>query len=164
MAAKGRASIETKDVETAASSQIDMPSNVATEDIERPDLVMVTDEDMNSPFVKQYAQDLKFMEDELTIIVGETTDKNAENPVPCSVNGEVRKFTRGVEYKVKRKFVDSLIKVEDTIKTVQYKDENGVDQTRIDKSHALKYPLSILHDPAGEVGRRWFQHQCKNAW
>lgn len=164
MAAKGRASIETKDVESAASTEILMPSGTATEDIERPDLVVVTDESINSPYVKQYAQDLAFMEDELTIVVGETTDKNAENPVPCGVNGDVRKLTRGVEYKLKRKFVDSLIKAEDTVRTVQYKDKDGVDQTKIDKAHALKYPLSIIHDPAGDVGRRWFQHACKNCW
>ena len=164
MAEKKRASIESNDVEQPAGSSIEMPSSVATEDIERPDLIMVTDENLDSPVVAEYAKDIKFMEDILTITIGESTDKNAENPVHCGVNGEVRRLMRGQEYKLARKFVDSLIKREDGVKTVNYKDDQGVDQTRIEKQPALKYALSIHHDPAGETGRRWFQHQCKNAW
>lgn len=163
-AQKRRASIQTQDVETAAATHVDLASSVKTEDIERPDLIVVTGETVDSPFVKEYLNDLKFMEDILTITIGETTDKNAENPVPAGVNGDVRHLTRGQEYKLPRKFVDSLIKVEDAVTTEQYKDKDGVDQTRVKKNPSLKYPLSILHDPAGEVGRRWFQHQCKNCW
>jgi hypothetical protein len=157
-----RASIQTSDVEGPAKSSIDLSSNI--KDVERPDLAMVTGESLDSPVVSEYVKDLKFMEDMLTVVVGETTDVNAENPVPAGCNGEKRLLTRGQEYKLQRKFVDSLIKREDKIKTVQYKDSDGVDQTRIDKIPALKYPLSIIYDPAGQIGSRWFQHQCKNAW
>jgi len=159
-----RASIQTSDVETPAATTVMMESDVATENIERPDLAIVTDESLQSPYVQEYIKDLKFMEDIITFSIGESTDKNAENPVPAGVNGAVRFFTRGVEYKVPRKFVDSLIKREDSIKTVNYKDADGVDQTKIEKVPAMKYPLSIIHDPAGDLGRRWFQHQQKNAW
>lgn len=161
---KHRTQISTDDVEIAGKSTVEMPGNVATDDIERPDLAMVTDESLASPVVAEYVKDLRFMEDILTISIGQTTDKNAENPVPCGVNGIIKRLMRGEEYKIERKFVDSLIKREDSIKTVNYKDKDGVDQTKIEKEPALKYPLSIIYDPAGDVGRRWFQHQCKNAW
>ena len=160
----GRASIRTSDVEIAPKSQIDLSSDLTDDDIDRGDIAVVTGESLASPTVSEYVKDLKFMEDILTVVVSETTDKNAENPVPCGVNGVVKFLTRGTEYRIARKFVDSLIKVEDRIETEQYKDKGGVDQTRINKTPALKYPLSIIQDPAGDIGRRWFQHQCKNAW
>jgi hypothetical protein len=157
-----KADIRTSDVEGPKGSTVDLSSGI--EQIERPDLITVTDDTMQSPHVKEYARDLAFMEDILTIMVGESTDPNADNPVLCSVNGEKRSLMRGVEYKLHRKFVDSLIKREDRIKTVNFRDPENVDQTRVDKIPALRYPLSIISDPAGEVGRRWFQHQCKNSW
>jgi len=160
----GRAAIETKDVEPPKASTVMMESDVATEDIERPDLAIVTEESLQSPVVKEYIKDLKFMEDIITFSIGQTTDKNAENPVPCGVNGVVHRIYRGEEVKLARKFLDSLIKREDAVATVNYKDKDNVDQTKIEKTPAMKYPLSIIHDPAGEVGRRWFQHQVKNAW
>ena len=159
-----RASITTNDVELRATQSVDLNSSIHADDIDRPDIITVTDDSLASPIVSEYVKDLKFMEDILTFSIGETTDPNAENPIGAGNNGIVRRFYRGVEYKEARKIVDSLIKVEDRIKTVQYKDVDGVDQTRVDKVPALKYAISIIHDPAGDNGRRWFQHQCKNAW
>jgi len=160
----GRAAIETKDVEPPKASTVMMESDVATEDIDRPDLVVITDESVNSPVVKEYMADLKFMEDIIEFSISPTTDKNAENPVPCGVNGVVHHIPRGKRVKLARKFVDSLIKREDAVQTVNYKDKDGVDQTKIEKTPAMKYPLSIHNDPAGEVGTRWFEHQIRNAW
>jgi hypothetical protein len=69
---------------------------------------------------------------------------------------------------VARKFVDSLIKREDSVKTVNYKNTENVDWTRFEKTPAMKYNISIHHDPANDdgskLGSRWFQHQQKNAW
>jgi len=162
MSNKIKANITTADVDQPKATTIEMASDI--QNVERPDLISITDDTLASPHVSEYIKDLKFMEDILTISIGETTDENAENPVPCGVNGEVRRLTRGVEYKLQRKFVDSLIKREDRIKTVNYKDEDNVDQTRVEKKPALKYPISIINDPAGEAGRRWFKHQVNNAW
>lgn len=166
-----RATITTGDVEVRDDATIDLSSTIKTEDIDRPDLAIVVDESMQSPHVTEYVKDLAFMEDILTVVVGEVPDKNAENPVPVGVNGVVKFLKRGVEYKLPRKFVDSLIKVETSVKTAQFTDASGVEQTRIDTENSLKYPISILHDPADErrhpngspLGRAWFQHQCKAA-
>ena len=157
-----KSQITSNDVEGPKATTIEMASTV--NEVERPDLAVVLDDTLASPTVAEYIKDLKFNEDILTISIGETTDQNAENPVPAGCNGEVKWLDRGKEYKIARKFVDSLIKREDKIKTVNYKDADNVDQTRIEKIPALKYPLAIHHDPAGDAGRRWFQHQAKNAW
>ena len=162
MSGNKRADIQTSDVEPPKATTIEMASDI--QEIERPDLVAVVDDTLASPHMSELVKDLKFMEDILTISIGETNDKNAENPVPAGVNGQVIWLDRGKEYKVARKFVDSMIKREDRVETVNYKDKNNVDQTKIDKIPSLKYPLSIMNDPAGEIGRRWFQHQSKNAW
>lgn len=154
--------ITSGDVEGPQASTVDLASTI--NDVERPDLIVVADATLASPEVLEYAKDLKFMEDMLVIQISETNDPNAENQVAAGVNGEVKYLERGKEHRIARKFVDSLIKREDRIKTVNYKDSNGVDQTRVDKIPALKYGIEIRQDPAGEVGRRWFKHQSKNAW
>lgn len=157
-----RAAIRTSDVEAAAPSTIDLSSNIKDEDLHG--VAIVTGESLESPHLAEYVKDLAFMNDILTISISESPDPNAENPVAAGCNGEVRLLTRGKEYKIARKFVDSLIKCEDRVKTVQFKDADGIDQTRIDKVPTLKYPMSIHHDPAGDLGRRWFKHQAANAW
>jgi hypothetical protein len=157
-----RASIRTSDVPVADSTTVDLSSSIKDEDLHG--MAIVTGESLTSPHLAEYVKDLAFMNDVLTITVSESPDPNAENPVPAAVNGETRLFTRGQEYKVQRKFVDSLIKCEDRVKTINFKDADGVDQTKIERIPTLKYPLSIHHDPAGETGRRWFKHQCSNAW
>lgn len=163
MAAKKKLpDIRTSDVEPPKATSVEMASDI--QHVERPDLAVVTEDTLASPHIAEYVKDLRFMEDILTISIGETNDKNAENPVPAGVNGQVMWLDRGREYKIARKFVDSLIKREDRIETENYKDKNNVDQTRVHKIPSLKYPLSIMFDPAGDVGRRWFQHQSKNAW
>lgn len=166
-----RPSITSEDADGKENFSINADSSIATDDIDRPDLAIVTDESMQSPTVSEYIKDLQFMEDVLTIIVNEVPDKNAENPVPAAVNGVTKFFKRGQEYRVERKFVDSLIRSEASVKTTQFKDDQNLDQTKIEVSHSLKYPISIIHDPADEkrhpsgqpLGRAWFMHQCKNA-
>lgn len=162
MARPAKAQIKTSDAEPPMATTVEMASTCKV--VERPDLAVVVDDTLASPHIAEYVSDLKFMEDILTVSVAETNDKNAENPVPCGVNGEIRWLDRGKDYKLARKFVDSLIKREDRIETENYSDDKGVDQTRVKKIPSLKYPLSILHDPAGDTGRRWFLHQSKNAW
>lgn len=161
---KPRSQHDTQDFEGPQGHEIDMHSSVATEDIDRPDLITVTDDTLQSPHVQEYIKDMKFMEDQITFVVQETTDPNAETVVSCGVNGERKDFVRGKEYKAARKFVDSLIKKNTSVKTQQYKDGDGLDQTKMVTTAALVYPISIISDPAGETGRRWFKHACENAW
>lgn len=110
-------------------------------------------------------RDMKaFMEQKVTFLIAETDDENAPNPVSCGVNGVIRAFWRGREYTDKRMFIDSLIKVVRKVKTVNFKNSDGVDDTKMEVRSVLAYPLQILDDPAGDLGRRWFRHQQENAF
>lgn len=110
-------------------------------------------------------RDMKaFMEQKVTFLIAETDDENAPNPVSCGVNGVTRTFWRGKEYTDKRMFIDSLIKVVRKVKTVNFKNSDGVDDTKMEVRSVLAYPLQILDDPAGDLGRRWFRHQQENAF
>jgi hypothetical protein len=172
-----RASIQTSDVADEVSetraTEVLMENQTATDDIERPDLAIVTDESMDSPAVKEYAKDLAFANEPVTFSISPTNDKNAENPVSCGVNGVRKFFTRGERYTVPRKFIEALIVGETSVEVETYKDAKMVDQTKIVPKIALKYPISIHNDPANErlvpgtktrLGDAWFQHQCRNAW
>lgn len=113
----------------------------------------------------QEERDMKaFMEQKVTFLIAETDDENAPNPVSCGVNGVIRTFWRGREYTDKRMFIDSLIKVVRKVKTVNFKNSDGVDDTKMEVRSVLAYPLQILDDPAGDLGRRWFRHQQENAF
>lgn len=150
------------DFEGPGNFQIDLSSTL--DEIERPDIAVVTDADLHSPHVLEYAKDLAFMEDMLTIQVAESTDPNEPNPVSCGVNGVTKLFTRGEVYKVARKFVDALVKTSFRTETIQFKDANGIDQTKIKQIPIHNVTVQIFDDPAGEVGRRWMQHKLSNAF
>lgn len=137
---------------------IDMSSNVLTSDIERPDLITAS-----ANTNKAQLKELAFMEEKVTFVVGETPDRNAENPVPVGVNGVIRFFTRGVEYTEARKFLNCLIKKQDSIDTKNYLDNDQIHQTKVVRTPALKYPISVISDPSNDFGRKWFAWQCRNA-
>jgi hypothetical protein len=158
---KIKKTVESKDIGDPADQLIDMPSKVKTAEIERPDqteMVAVVDEDLNSPNLSAYVKEMAFMKQGIDVIVGESTDPNAEQIVASGVNGNYRYFTRGKVYRdVPRMFIDSLLKRTGGVETEQYMDKQGVTQTRVNKSNAATYPISILKDPSGELGVRWFE-------
>lgn len=153
-----RAKVETRDVNVPEGRTIE----TGIED--EFELAVVTDEDMDKPHVKEYARDLAFNEDKITFTIGMDNNPNAEDPVPCGVNGEYKYLKRGVKHTLPRKFVDSLIKTTQTVKPETYEDANGLKQTRLKTKFTAVYPISIHHDPAGEVGVRWFEHQMANSF
>lgn len=156
-----KAVITSSDGPIPAQHTIDLSSTV--EEVERPDLAVVTDETLDSPILKEYADELAFMEDILTIVVAKSEDKNAPNPVTCAVNGETRFLERGKQYRLQRKFVDALIVTSYRPETIQFKDKLGLDQTKIENVPVLINNISILHDPAGELGNRWFLYKQANS-
>jgi hypothetical protein len=107
-----------------------------------------------------------FMEEPVTFTIGLDNDPNAPDPVSCGVNGIVKHFKRGEIYTTKRKFVESLLKTRNHIKTVEYEDADRVKQTRIDMHQTFVYPIQILEDPSGvgpgTRGRRWMEYQQRN--
>jgi len=154
-----------KDFELPDEKHIDLSSGKEVID---DGLQFVTGETMEDDRLKNLLREEKsmrdFMEQKVKFMIAETDDENAPNPVACGVNGVHRYFHRGTEYIEARKFIDSLIKVVNHVKTVNYKDKDGIDQTDVKTRPVLAYTISILEDPAGQQGLRWFQHQQRNAF
>lgn len=142
---------------------IDLSSTLAADEIERPDLVVVTEATLDSPHVKEYASDLKFMEDILEIEIAAADDPYAQDPLTPGVNGVIKYLYRGKTYKVARKFVDALIKTSFRTVTKQYVDAQQLVQTKIEQVPVYNCVVQVYSDPAGEVGRRWLQHKLSTA-
>jgi len=153
----------TSDFKSPEQFDIDLSSTLKDDEIERPDLAVVTDADLDTPHVKEYNRITAFMEDILTIRVAESEDPYAPNPVTCGNQGVIKVFVRGEIYKVARKFVDSLIKTSFRTVTKQYKDIDGLDQTKIEQIPVHNVIVDVIDDPAGDYGRKWLQYKMSTA-
>lgn len=166
MAAK-RPEINTSDVQNPDSYTVKHTANQNTHDLD-VSIDTMFDASVTDPYLAKLIEAEKnlraFMEQEVTFTVHHSHDPNAVDPVPAGVNGEIRKFKRGETYTEKRMFLDSLIRVTRTTTPVVYMDSDGLYQTRYETKFSEAFPLSIIHDPAGDVGRRWLEHRRKNAW
>jgi hypothetical protein len=101
---------------------------------------------------------LAFMEEPVEIMVAETTDENAENPVQVGVNGQFQVFWRGVPTVTKRKFADALIVKSHRVSTPEMTNGSG-ERVRVIRRHAaLKYPFSIMQDK-NPKGTEWLRRR-----
>ena len=114
----------------------------------------VTTEALN----KGYLDELSFMEDILEVMVQESTDQNAENPVQIGVNGVFAQLFRGVPTKIRRKFVDAMIVKNTMVKTPEFIDGSGARAFKITQHHAMKYPFMLVHDPSPK-GPEWLRRR-----
>lgn len=109
------------------------------------------------PLTDDRAAALAFMEEKVEVMVHESTDPNAENPVTVACNGVNQFFVRGMPQVVKRKFVEILARAKTTaISTKEVRDYQGDLTTRIDKSTALRYPFSVVRDE-NPKGAAWLR-------
>lgn len=97
---------------------------------------------------------LKFMEEELTIVVHDSTNPTDE-PIPYVINGGQRQaFLRGQKQRVKRKYVEVLARMKVTGYTQErFRDSQNIDSIRNIQHNALRYPFSIIEDT--QKGRAW---------
>lgn len=104
----------------------------------------------------EYAQELAFNEQVLTVIVHKTNDKNAEHLVKLGCNGRNQFLIRGVKLQCKRSFVESLARAKPVeVTTHETVDIEGGRAIRVDRVTNVAYPFSVLHDPAGAKGEAW---------
>ena len=112
----------------------------------------VTSRDMN----KTYLDSLAFMEEPVEVMVHETQDANAENPVIVGSNGIFCVFFRGVPRIAKRKFIDGLIVKSSRVSTPEFTNQAGERSYKITQQSAHKYPFNIVHDP-NPKGVEWLR-------
>jgi len=113
---------------------------------------------IDKPMNSDYFKELAFMEEEVRIMVHETEDQNAENPVIIGNNGIFKEFFRGRPTVAKRKFVDGLIVKSTRVTTPEILNPAG-ERTNIIKQHsAHKYSFSILQD-RNPMGPAWLERR-----
>ncbi len=115
-------------------------------------------ETVGEPINSAFMEEIAFMEDPITVIVAETTDKNAEKVVPVGNNGKFMFFTRGIPKTCARKFVDSLIVKATTVSTEEVLAGANERSFVIRGASALKYPFTIVEDK-NPKGIEWLRQR-----
>lgn len=112
---------------------------------------------VDGPNWKDKAAALAFMEEEVDVMVHETTEENAPLIVQTWCNGRSQFFIRGQTQKCKRKFLEVLARSKHTAYRHQhYKDANGNDAIRYIPQTALRYPFTVAFD-ANPKGAAWLR-------
>lgn len=116
-------------------------------------------EKIDTPQDPDLLKNLAFNEQVLRVVVHDTEDKTAD-PMPQVINGGVSQyFIRGQEQDVKRKFVERLCRAKrTTYKQVKVTDSEGIESYKHKPVTTLKFPFSVVLDPAGEIGRQWLKN------
>lgn len=111
---------------------------------------------VDGPGFKEKADALAFNEEVVTVVVHTTDDENAENPIEVGVNGRKQFFMRGVEQKVRRKYVEVLARAKVTKYAQNIKASDPQEFNRMRPTTALRYPFSLIHDPnTAKGGQAW---------
>lgn len=100
---------------------------------------------------------LKFFNDDLTVRIGTSGDKNAEQVFEINVNGRLELFRRGEKKTVKRYIVDHLLRMKQT--TYQQREVTNSDGEKSIvniPTSSLKYDFSVEHDPHPR-GKEWLR-------
>lgn len=142
-----------------AKQEVDARDHVFDEDFEsditsdnlKPDLQIV-----EGAHALKFADEMVFMEEKVQIVVHESNDPNAENPIQVSVNGRVQFIWRGEEIWVRRKYVERLSRARST----SYKqDLTNAEPTQYNVLHgrtALVYPFAVRQD--SPAGQKWLRN------
>lgn len=122
-----------------------------------------TIEVVDKPFDNEQMSALAFMEEPVTIMVHESTDPFADNPVQVACNGVNQFFLRGEAQTVRRKYVEILARSKKTtISTPEIQDHDGARTNKIVQRTALKTPFSVINDP-NPKGPAWLKQTLAEA-
>ena len=137
-----------------------------THDI-KPERASATDSQTIVPVTEQlnkdYMDELQFMEDDIVVMVHESSDPNSENPITVGCNGVFRQFFRGVPMLTKRKFVECLIVKQGRVTTPEYYNATGERARSIKQTSAHKYPFSIIEDK-NPKGVEWLRRRLAETY
>ena len=148
-----RKALETAEQKVGQDRPRAMKSTGPAKDSLEPSII----ETVDRPVSKEKLELLRFMDDELTIRVADSTNPMDE-PNPEVINGGIRQyFVRGIEQKVKRKFVEVLARAKKTAFSQElYQDGAGNSAYRQVPHTALRFDFAVLHDPSPR-GRDWLK-------
>lgn len=145
---------DTRESELPKRGSVILPSSGSIGEIERPDdeVVPVFGD------TKSYEDELAFMEEMVEVIVHKGQNKTDELIVPLGCNGVNQMVRRGEWTRIKRKYVAILAQARtETIETVEYVNQEGARDIRIDRQLVHKYPFQTRNDSAR--GNAWLQRE-----
>lgn len=135
------------------ASIIDTGGEINMDDLRQPSISGPTHDD--------YLKELQFQNELIEIVLAESSDPNAENPVPFGVNGRMVWIPRGVPKVVPRHFAEVIARAKLTnVKTPEIVAPDGAGgmerKTVIRKSTSQMYPFEVTRDPSPR-GREWLR-------
>lgn len=143
-------------------------TETARQDVGQPSDIMLHDGTLatggadiaaiDSPLESDHFRELAFMEEEIEVMVAETEDANAENPVIVGNNGIFKVFFRGHPTVAKRKFVDCLIVKSGRVTTPETLNGAGERTNLIKQHNAHKYPFTLIQD-RNPKGIEWMRRR-----
>lgn len=106
---------------------------------------------------------LAFMNEPVTVRIGTTTDKNAEQVFEININGNLEFFRRGETKTVKRFIVDRMLRLKETVYSQkEVINSEGIKDILHIPHTALKYDFSIERDD-NPLGDSWKRHTLAEA-
>jgi hypothetical protein len=120
-------------------------------EIEQPEIAVAS-----GPKAEDYAAEMAFNEDMLTIVIHQSADPKPEDPVQVGVNGRNAYIWRGQKTMVPRKYVEVLLRAQTNAVQQDVTAREEVDFNRLTIRPTQRYPLSVLHDPSPR-GQAWLQ-------
>lgn len=149
MAAKRRKPLESAEQHMEQPSAIILPGEGPI--VREPEEIIALDK----PLEKDNAEALAFNEEVLIIQLQPSSEENAPTVVDVYVNGEAKWIPVGVPTKIKRKFVEVLLRSKPISVTTSHEGRGSdVINNRIIRNTRAKYPLSIMQDPS-KKGYEW---------
>lgn len=117
-----------------------------------PNVIQVVD---GRPVDPEKMAMLAFMNEDVTIRIGTTTDKNAAQVFEININGKLEFFRRGMTKTVKRYFVDHMLRLKETAyDQEEVTNSEGIREYAHRPRTALKYDFSIERDD-NPLGKSW---------
>ena len=132
-----------------------------TGSVKRDQLIKEVEPHTDMTRIDSKAEELKFMEEPVVIVIHESQSPNEEPVVHIGVNGDNVWIRRGVETKVRRKHVLNLLTARPiSYSTVEGMDRDGAKTVNLKSRTSLKYPFAVIDDT--QKGREWMR-QISNA-
>lgn len=113
--------------------------------------------DPKSPGFIEKMKNIAFMEERVTVLVHDTSEKHADAVVEIGVNGRNELFVRGQEKTVARKFVEGLARAKPvSFRNEEYTAEDGTRKVRHPSNIGSRYTFSVVQDP-NPMGKEWLK-------
>lgn len=105
----------------------------------------------------EWAENMKFMAEPVTIFFHESSDKEAPRFEEININGRLEVFERGKEKTVPRYFVDHLARMKvTTITSVERTNDEGLKYMQQVPYTKLKFPFNVVRDD-NPLGPAWLK-------